>query len=137
MAKKSQETVEAQDTQDTQDELAEVIEESKSRTGRTPQDVAVLVRETAKMLEAVKMSKIEELAIGTYFVPFEGQIGIEGIIQGSAELMNRYVKAGWQPWQMANPYPGKYAFNLGGVETGALDGQWITIIWGKPSGELQ
>lgn len=134
MAKKSQETV---GTQDTQDQLADTIEDSKSRTGRTPQELAVMVREFTKMLQAVRMSSIEELAIGTYFVPFEGQIGIEGIIQGSAELMNRYVKAGWQPWQMANPYPGKYAFNLGGVETGALDGQWITIIWGKPSGDLQ
>jgi len=134
MAKKSQETV---GTQDTQDQLASTIEDSKSRTGRTPQEIAVMVREFTKMLQAVRMSNIEELAIGTYFVPFEGQQGIEGIVNGSAELMNRYVKAGWQPWQMANPYPGKYAFNLGGVETGALDGQWLTIIWGKPSGDLQ
>ena len=132
MAKDSVDSVGAVDSVD-----EEVIAEAKKTTGRTPHDIAVSIREFSKMLEAVRMSKIDELAIGTYFVPFEGQLGVEGLINSAAELMNRYVRAGWQPWQMANPYPGKYAFNLGGVETGALDGQWITIIWGRSAEELQ
>lgn len=134
MAKETTDTVKAQDAQDTDEEL---VKEATSTVGRTPHEVMVVIRETAKMLQSVKLARIEELAIGTYFVPFEGQLGIEGLIEGAAELMNRYVKAGWQPWQMANPYPGKYSFNLGGVQTGVLDGQWITIIWAKPSEELQ
>lgn len=128
MAKESQKIVDSEDV----DELEAVVAEAKKTSGRTPREIAVITREFSKMLEAVRMSKIDELAIGTYFVPYEGQIGIEGLVNMAAELMNRYVRAGWQPWQMATPYPSKTAFNLGGVETGALDGQWITIIWGKP-----
>lgn len=128
MAKESQKIVDSEDI----DELEEVVAEAKKTSGRTPREIAVITREFSKMLEAVRMSKIDELAIGTYFVPYEGQIGIEGLVNMAAELMNRYVRAGWQPWQMATPYPSKTAFNLGGMETGVLDGQWITIIWGKP-----
>jgi len=120
-----------------QDELEQAVEEASHKPGRTPKEVAILMREMANMLQAVKLSKIDELAIGTYFVPFEGQMGVEGLVARSAAYMNRYVQAGWQPWQMASPYPGKYAFNLDGMQTGNLDGQWITIIWAKPSAELQ
>lgn len=134
MAKESQKIVDSVDVDEVD---VVVVSEAKKTTGRTPQDIAVSIREFAKMLEAVRMSRIEELAIGTYFVPYEGQIGIEGLVNAAAELMNRYVKAGWQPWQMASPYPSKTAFNLGGMETGVLEGQWITIIWGKPAEELQ
>lgn len=129
MAKESQKPMDVEDV----DELEEVVKEAKKTSGRTPHDIAVITREFSKMLEAVRMSKIDELAIGTYFVPYEGQIGIEGLVNAAADLMNRYVRAGWQPWQMASPYPSKTAFNLGGVETGVLDGQWITIIWGRPA----
>lgn len=128
MAKESQKIVDSEDV----DELEEVVKEAKKTSGRTPKEIAVITREFSKMLQAVRMSKIDELAIGTYFVPYEGQIGIEGLVNMAAELMNRYVRAGWQPWQMATPYPSKTAFNLGGMETGVLEGQWITIIWGKP-----
>lgn len=129
MARKD--SVDSVDVEDAE-ELEEAIKEAKKTSGRTPKEIAVLTREFSKMLQAVRMSKIDELAIGTYFVPYEGQIGIEGLVNMAAELMNRYVRAGWQPWQMATPYPSKTAFNLGGMETGVLDGQWITIIWGKP-----
>jgi len=137
MAKGSVDSVDVVDSVDSVDELAEVIEESKSRSGRTPQEVAVMVREFTKMLQAVKMSQIGEVYIGTFFVPYEGQPGIEGLVNAGAELMNNVIRQGWQPWQMATPYPGKFAFNLGGVQTGVLDGQWLTIIFGKPSEELQ
>ena len=132
MAKKQQ------GSQNSQDELEKVVEDAMSQPGRTPKEVAILVREMAGMLQSLKFAKIEELAIGSYFVPHEGQLGIEGIIQGSAALMNQYVKAGWQPWQMATPYPGEFAFQTPeGLTTGALNGQWITIIWAKPAEELQ
>lgn len=134
MAKKSENTV---GTQNSQDELEVAVAKAKSQVGKTPKEITVLIREMSKMLQAVRMSKIEELAVGTYFVPFEGQLGIEGIVQGSARLMNQYVKAGWQPWQMGVPYKGTFAFDLGGQQTGALEGQWITIIWAKPSEDLQ
>jgi len=133
MAKESQKPLDSE----SQDQLEVAIDEASHTTGRTPREIAVMTREFSKMLEAVRMSKIGELAIGSYFVPQEGQLGIEGLVNQSAALMNQYVQAGWQPWQMATPYPGKFSFNLGGMQTGALDGQWITIIWGKPVGELQ
>ena len=134
MAKKD--SVDSVDSVDSED--VELVEEAKKTTGRTPQDIAVSIREFSKMLQAVRMSRIDEIAIGTYFVPHEGQLGVEGLVNAAAELMNRYVKAGWQPWGMGAPYMSEAAFNLpGGMQTGALRGQWVTIIWGKPAEELQ
>ena len=133
MAKESQKPLDSE----SQDQLEVDIEEASHQEGRPPKEVAIITREFSKMLEAVKMSKIGQLAIGSYFVPYEGQLGIEGLVNKSAELMNQYVQAGWQPWQMATPYPGTFSFNLNGQQTGALNGQWITIIWGLPAGELQ
>lgn len=134
MTKKTQDTVE---TQNSENELEEAVAEAKSQRGKTPKEVTILIRELSKMLQAVRLSKISELAIGTYFVPFEGQLGIEGIVKGAAQLMNQYVKAGWQPWQMGVPYQGTFSFDLGGQQTGALEGQWITIVWAKPAEEVQ
>jgi len=132
MAKDSVDSVDAVDSVD-----EEVIAEAKKTTGRTPHDIAVSIREFAKMLEAVRMSRMDEVYIGTYFIPHEGQPGVGGLVNAGAELINQTIQRGWQPWQMATPYPGKYAFNLGGVQTGALDGQWITIIFGRSAEELQ
>lgn len=136
MARKdSVDLVDVEDAEDVE-KLEEAIKEAKKTSGRTPHEVAVITREFSKMLQAVRMSRIEELAIGTYFVPHEGQLGVEGLVNAASELMNRYVKAGWQPWGMGAPYASKASFNLsGGMQTGALDGQWITIIWGKPTTE--
>lgn len=88
------------------------------------------------MLQAVKMSHVKEIYIGTYFVPFEGQPGVEGVLGMVNELVNQPIRDGWQPWQMGTPYPGKYSFILNGVPTGALDGQWYTILWALPSSDL-
>jgi hypothetical protein len=133
MAKKD--SVEVVDSVDAVDE--EVIAEATKTTGRTPHDVKVVIRETAKMLEAVKMSTIGEVYIGTFFVPYEGQPGIEGLVNAAAGLINNIIRQGWQPWQMATPYGGQYSFNLNGVQTGVLNGQWLTIIFGKPVEDLQ
>ena len=120
------------------DGLEEVVEEASHTTGRTPREITVMVREFSKMLEAVRMSKVEEVFIGTYFIPYEGQLGIEGLVNAGAALINGTIRNGWQPWQMATPYPGKYSFRFpDGTSTGALDGQWLTIIFGRAPETLQ
>ena len=116
-------------------ELEETLEEAAKAPGRTPKELALFMREFSRVMRSLRFAGVKELAIGSYFVPYEGQVGIEGIVNGSAALMNEYVQAGWQPWHMATPYPGKFSFNLGGQQTGVLDGQWITIIWALPSPE--
>lgn len=122
----------------TQDELEKAVKEAKRMPGATPREVSVVIREMAKMLQSLKFTNIGEMAVGSYFIPHEGQPNIEGLLPLVAEYMNYYVKAGWQPWQMATPYPGKYAFDLpGGQQTGTLDGQWITILWALPASETQ
>jgi hypothetical protein len=134
MAKKTQETQESQETQ--QDQLEEVIKEARSTPGATPQELKVMVREFTKMLEAVRMSRASECYIGTYFVPMEGQPGIEGLVNAGADLITKTISQGWQPWSMGTPYFGKYAFNFpNGQSTGALDGQWLTIVFLKPAEE--
>jgi hypothetical protein len=133
MAKKTAvDSVEAEDK-----EVEEMIAEAQSTSGRTPQDVRVIMRETARMLEAVKLSKAGEAYIGTYFVPLEGQPGIEGLVNAGANLITQTIQQGWQPWGMGTPYFGKYAFNLGGRQTGMLDGQWLTIVYLRPAEELE
>ena len=127
-------TVETQEQEDLE-ELTEVIEESSKAPGRTPKDLAIFTREFSRVMQSLRFAGVRELAIGSYFVPYEGQVGIEGIVNGSAALMNEYVQAGWQPWHMATPYPGEFSFNLGGQQTGVLNGQWITIIWALPMPE--
>lgn len=129
MAKETQETVVEEYTQDDKDAM---LDKAIQSPGKTPQKASALVREWEKMLKSLRFTEIEELAIGSYFVPYEGQLGIEGLVNKSAEHMNYYVQAGWQPWNMATPYPGKYAFIIDGVQTGTLEGQWITIIWARP-----
>lgn len=130
----AKDAVDSVDTVDSED--AKLIEEAKKTTGRTPQDIAVSIREFAKMLEAVRMSRMDEMFIGTYFIPEEGQLGIEGLVHQATELINETIRRGWQPWQMAAPYFAKRAFNLGGVRTGDLNGQWVTIIFGRAKEEL-
>jgi hypothetical protein len=127
--------VDAVDSVDAQDE--EVIAEAMSTTGRPPRDVMVIMREMGKMLQAVKLSTIGKVYIGTFFIPHEGQPGTEGLVNAGSGLINDIIRQGWQPWQMATPYPGKYAFNIEGVQTGALDGQWLTILFVRPAEELQ
>ena len=118
--------------QETPDELEEVIKEAKKTTGATPREITVLVRELSKMFEAVKLSEPGEMGIGTYFVPLEGQLGIEGLVNQAAAYMNDWVQKGWRPWQMGTPYLTKTSFDLPGGQTGELEGQWITIIWLRP-----
>lgn len=131
MAKETQETVEAVYTQD---EVDHMLDEARQSPGKTPKTASILVREWEKMLKSLRFTEIEEMDIGTYFIPNEGQPGIEGLIKRSAGYINRYVQAGWQPWNMATPYPGEYSFIIDGVPTGALHGQWITILWALPKG---
>ena len=134
MAKESQKPLDSE----SQDQLEVVVEEASHTTGRTPREITVMVREFSKMLEAVRMSKVDEVFIGTYFIPYEGQLGIEGLVNAGAGLINETIRRGWQPWQMATPYPGKYSFRFpDGTSTGALDGQWLTIIFGRAPEALQ
>lgn len=122
----------ADTAQEAPDELEEVIKEAKKTPGATPREITILVREFAKMLEAVRLSDTGEMGIGTYFVPFEGQLGVEGLVNQAAAYMNDWVQKGWQPWQMGTPYPSQAAFDTPQGQTGALEGQWITIIWRRP-----
>jgi len=131
MAEKTAEEI--KDVAGVEDELEVAFKDAVKQPGRTPKDLAILLRELQDVLRAIKMAPIGEIGIGTYFVPNEGQLGVEGLIKRSAAYMNQWVQEGWQPWQMATPYAARYAFELDGMQTGALDGQWITIIWAKPA----
>jgi hypothetical protein len=135
MAKKD--SVDVVDSVDSEEE--EYVAEAKSTTGKTPHDILVLTREFSKMLQAVKMSRVGRMWVGTYFIPREGQIGIEGLVNAASGLMNNMVQDGWQPWGMGAPYASTHAFidPTTGMRTGNVEGQWLTIIWTMPAEELQ
>lgn len=128
----------AKDTQKTDDafvtkeELEEVVAEARKAPGKTPREITVLLRQLATMFEAVKLTDTGEIGIGTYFVPLEGQPGIEGMVNAAAAYMNSWVREGWRPWQMATPYMGKYSFDTPEGTTGTIEGQWLTIVWMRP-----
>jgi len=115
------------------DELETTVAEAQSTSGRTPREITVIVRELAKVLEGLKLTSISRIEIGTYFLPHEGQLGVEGLIQVVQGLMNEYITAGWQPWHMFAQPSSRSSFILNGMQTGDIEGERITIIWALPS----